>query len=201
MGRWQPDSRGRLYEAALDLFERQGFDQTTAAQIAARAGVTERTFFRQFIDKREVLFGGSAVLGARLVTAVLDAPPNDPPLAAVARGLAAAVAMLGASRKDLVRRRQAVIEANPELRERDTSKVAGYATAIAAALETRGVNRLAASLAAETGAAVLRVALAQWTADGDERDLATIVGDTFVELRTVTTAELNNVFDSQASDD
>ena len=86
------------------------------------------------------------------------------------------------------------------MRERDTSKVAGHATAIAAALETRGVNRLAASLAAETGAAVLRVALAQWTADDDERDLATIVGDAFVELRAVATADLNGVFDSQTSD-
>lgn len=200
MGRWQPDSRGRLYEAALDLFEHQGFDQTTAAQIAAQAGVTERTFFRQFSDKREVLFGGSAVLGARLVAAVLDAPPDDPPLAAVARGLAAAAAMLGASRKDLVRRRQAIIEANPELRERDRSKLADYATALATALETRGVNRLSASLTAETGTAVLRVALAQWTANHEERDLAAIVGDTFVELRVVATADLN-VFDSPAADD
>ena len=200
MGRWQPDSRGRLYEAALDLFERQGFDQTTAAQIAAQAGVTERTFFRQFSDKREVLFGGSAVLGARLVAAVLDAPPDDPPLAEVARGLAAAVAMIGASRKDFVRRRQAVIEANPELRERDRSKMADYAAAIGAALETRGVTRLPANLAAQMGVAVFRVAFALWTAE-DDRDLATIVRDAFAELRVVTDADLEDLFLAPPSPD
>ena len=185
----------------MALFEQQGFDQTTATQIAQRAGVTERTFFRQFKDKREVLFGGSAVLSERLVAAVLDAPTHDPPLTAVARGLASAVEMLGASRKDLVRRRRAVIEANPELSERDRSKLADYASAISAALESRGVSQLSASLAAETGATVLRVALAQWTADGEDRDLATIVRDAMAELRAVTTADLTGAFDQRPSGD
>ncbi len=74
MGRWQPDSRGRLQEAALALYSERGFDQTTAAQIAARAGLTERTFFRHFADKREVLFGGSALLQERIVAGVAGAP-------------------------------------------------------------------------------------------------------------------------------
>ena len=74
MGRWQPDSRGRLQEAALALYSERGFDQTTAAQIAARAGLTERTFFRHFADKREVLFGGSALLEERIVAGVAGAP-------------------------------------------------------------------------------------------------------------------------------
>ena len=83
MGRWEPDSRGRLQEAALALYSERGFDQTTAAQIAARAGLTERTFFRHFADKREVLFGGSALLQERIVAGVAEAPPEDGPLDAV----------------------------------------------------------------------------------------------------------------------
>src|SRR5215472_17160565 len=86
MGRWQPDSRGRLQEAALTLFAERGFDQTTAAEIAPRAGVTERTFFRHFADKREVLFGGSALLQERIVAGVAGAPEGCGPLDAVARG-------------------------------------------------------------------------------------------------------------------
>src|SRR6516165_3132694 len=140
LGRWQPDSRGRLQEAALALYAEQGFDQTTAAEIAARAGVTERTFFRHFADKREVLFGGSAILGERIVTGVAGAPATDGPLDAVARGLDAAAAMLGEFRRDLSRQRYAVIAANPELRERELAKMAAYAAAVAGALRERGVG-------------------------------------------------------------
>ena len=127
MGRWEPDSRGRLQEAALALYSERGFDQTTAAQIAARAGLTERTFFRHFADKREVLFGGSALLQERIVAGVAGAPPEDGPLDAVDRGLGAAAAMLGEFRRDLSQQRQAVIAANPELRERELAKLADYA--------------------------------------------------------------------------
>ncbi len=95
MGRWQPDSRGRLQEAALALYSERGFDQTTAAQIAERAGLTERTFFRHFADKREVLFGGSALLKDRIVNGVAGAPATDGALDAVSAGLDAAAAMLG----------------------------------------------------------------------------------------------------------
>ena len=77
MGRWEPDSRGRLQEAALALYSERGFDQTTAAEIAARAGVTERTFFRHFADKREVLFGGSAILKERILAGVVGAPKAE----------------------------------------------------------------------------------------------------------------------------
>ena len=116
MGRWKPDSRGRLHEAALALYSERGFDQTTAAQIAEQAGLTERTFFRYFADKREVLFGGSALLQERIVAGVVDAPATDGPLDAVAGGLDAAAAMLGEGRRDLTRQRYEVIAANPELR-------------------------------------------------------------------------------------
>jgi AcrR family transcriptional regulator len=183
MGRWQPDSRGRLQEAALALFAARGFDRTTAAEIAVRAGLTERTFFRHFADKREVLFGGSALLQERIVAGVAGAPAADGPLDAVSRGLAAAATMLGEFRRDLSRQRQAVIAANPELRERELAKLADYAGAVAAALRQRGVSEPQATLAAEAGMTVLRVAIQRWANGDDGRDLATIMRDSVGELR------------------
>jgi len=188
VGRWQPDSRGRLQEAALTLYAQQGFDQTTAAQIADRAGLTERTFFRYFSDKREVLFGGAAELKERIVTGVADAPGTDGPLDAIARGLDAAAAMLGASRRDLARQRQAVMEANPELRERELAKLSDYAVAVAATLRQRGVREPQATLAAEAGMTVLRVGLQRWANGEDERDLTSVMRDAVAELRAVTAA-------------
>src|SRR5271168_94522 len=185
MGRWQPDSRGRLQEAALALYSERGFGQTTAAQIAERAGLTERTFFRHFADKREVLFGGSAILKDRILTGVVDAPPGDGPLDAVSCGLGAAAEMLGESRRDLSRQRQAVISANPELRERELAKLADYAAAVSAALRHRGVSEPQATLAAEAGMTVLRVAIQQWANGDDERDLAAIMRHSVAELRAV----------------
>jgi AcrR family transcriptional regulator len=183
MGRWEPDSRGRLQEAALALYAERGFDQTTAAQIADRAGVTERTFFRHFADKREVLFGGSALLQERIVAGVAGAPAADGPLDAVARGLEAAAAMLGEFRRDLSRQRQAVIAANPELRERELTKLADYAAAVAAALRQRGVTEPQATLAAEAGMTVLRIALQRWASGGESQDLAATMRDAIAELR------------------
>jgi AcrR family transcriptional regulator len=185
MGRWQPDSRGRLQEAALALYSEHGFDQTTAAQIAARAGVTERTFFRHFADKREVLFGGSSLLQQRILAGVAEAASEAGPLDAVANGLAAASDMLGQSRRDLTRQRQAVIAANPELRERELAKLSDYALSVAAALHQRGVNDLQATMAAETGMTVFRLAMERWTQASDERDLADVMVESMAELRAV----------------
>jgi AcrR family transcriptional regulator len=189
MGRWQPDSRGRLQEAALALYSERGFDQTTAAQIAARAGLTERTFFRHFADKREVLFGGSALLQERILAGVSGAPPQDGPLDAVACGLAAAAAMLGESRRDLTRLRYEVIAANPGLRERELTKLADYATAVAKALHERGVGEPQASLAAEAGMTVLRVAVKRWSSGEDDRDLGDVMRDSMAGLRAVASGD------------
>ena len=188
MGRWEPDSRGRLQEAALALYSEQGFDQTTAAQIAARAGLTERTFFRHFADKREVLFGGSALLQERIVAGVAGTPAADGPLDAVSRGLDAAASMLGQFRRDLSSQRQAVIAANPELRERELSKLADYAAAVAAVLRQRSVNEPQATLAAETGMTVLRVAVERWASGDEGQDLAAIMRDSVAELRAMATS-------------
>jgi AcrR family transcriptional regulator len=186
MGRWEPDSRGRLQEAALALFSERGFDQTTAAQIAARVGVTERTFFRHFTDKREVLFGGFEILKERIVSGVAGAPPGIKPMEAVARGLDAAAAMLGETRRDLAAQRQAVVASNPELRERELAKLADYAAAVTAILRQRGVDELQATLAAEAGMSVLRVAIERWANSDDDQSLSVIMKASMTELRAVT---------------
>ncbi len=189
MGRWEPDSRGRLQEAALALFEERGFDQTTAAEIAARAGLTERTFFRHFADKREVLFGGSELLGERIVAAVAEAPEGRTPLEAVALGLDTAAVLLGEARRDMAAQRHAVIAANPELRERELAKLANYAAAVAATLRQRGVGQMPSILAAEAGMTVLRVAVERWASNDDHRDLGTIMRDAMAELRAIAAGE------------
>src|ERR1700741_994665 len=112
MGRWEPNARGRLEQAAWELYRERGFDNTTVEEIAARAGLTERTFFRYFADKREVLFGGAHDLQEFLVAHVLDAPASLPPLEAIATAYMAAGDDIFESRRDFSRARQAIIVAN-----------------------------------------------------------------------------------------
>ncbi|WP_326594566.1 TetR family transcriptional regulator [Streptomyces sp. NBC_01803] len=182
MGRWEPDARGRLEQAALDLFGERGFEQTTVKEIAARAGLTERTFFRHFADKREVLFPQGNPLREVLVTALAASPATAAPFEAVSAALQSASALVG-ERGEAARKRQAVIAASPELRERELIKLASLAAALADALRRRGVADPAASLAAETGVAVFRIAFGRWATEGDGRDLPHLVRDTLDELR------------------
>jgi AcrR family transcriptional regulator len=187
MSRWEPNARGRLERAALELFVERGFEQTTVAEIAQRAGLTERTFFRHFADKREVLFAGAAGLQEFLVRAVAQAPDSAAPLDAVADGLQAAAALLQ-ERGDYPRQRQLVIAANAELQERELIKLAALAAAMAAALRERGVPEPTASLAAEAGIAVFRIAFERWTADDCRPELAKLIQDSLDKLRAVTGA-------------
>jgi AcrR family transcriptional regulator len=160
MGRWEPDARGRLMKAAMELYTEHGFEPTTVADIAAKAGLTERTFFRHFADKREVLFAGSAHLQALMVGAVAAAPKSVAPIEAVAAGVEAAAGVL--RDRTYSRSRQKLIETHPALRERELIKMASLASAFAAALRKRGVNEPAASLTAEAGIAVFRIAFERW---------------------------------------
>lgn len=186
VARWTPDSRGRLQEAALNLYAKRGFDQTTAAQIAQRAGLTERTFFRHFADKREVLFGGFDMLREQIVAGVAAAPKADAPMKAIASGLDAAAEILGEGRRDLARTRLCVIAESPELRERELAKFAECAAAVAAVLHGRGVGKAQATMAAEAAMSVLRVALQHWAEDTDDGPgLPTVVRKTLKKLRTV----------------
>jgi AcrR family transcriptional regulator len=185
MARWKPNPRSRLEKAALQLYRERGFAQTTVAEIAERAGLTERTFFRYFADKREVLFSGSDALRQRLVSALDDAPPSLPAIEAVAAAVKSA-ADLFEERRDFARRRQAVISENPELQERERVKLAMLASALADGLRRRGVADLAATLAAEMGITVLRIAFERWITDtNDKRTLAQIMQESFNELKLV----------------
>ena len=188
MGRWEPDARGRLEEAALALYGERGFERTTVAEIAARAGLTERTFFRHFADKREVLFAGSPVLQGLLVSTLSAAPEHTAPIDAVAKAVAAAGAALQ-ERHDHARRRQAVIAANAELRERELIKLASLSAALADTLRGRGVRDPAASLAAEAGIAVFRVAFERWIGEPGRPDLPSLIRESFGELRAMTAGE------------
>jgi AcrR family transcriptional regulator len=185
MSRWEPNARGRLAQAALKLYGERGFEQTTAAEIAARAGLTERTFFRHFADKREVLFWGAAELQDRLVNAVVSAPEPAAPIDAIAAALAAA-AELFQGRREGSRQRQAIITANAELRERELIKLATLAAALAGALRSRGTGEPAASLAAEAGIGVFKVAFERWVCDSAPDDLALIMRESLDQLKTVT---------------
>lgn len=186
MARWRSGSEARLAEAALDLFIDQGYEQTTVSEIAGRAGLTERTFYRYFADKREVLFGGRDGLERELVHVIAGLPASIAPLDAIAVALDHVATHYFADRGPVALKRQAVIEANPDLQERELLKMASLAAAIGRTLHDRGVSEPAASLAAEAGVAVFRIAFSQWVAPGNERALSDLIRSTLADLRTVT---------------
>jgi AcrR family transcriptional regulator len=182
MSRWEPNARGRLEQAALDLYQERGFEQTMVTEIAERAGLTERTFFRYFADKREVLFGGQDMLRTIYVSTIEAAPASATPLDAVAAALEAATPVFR-ERHELVRQRQAVIAANPELQEREMLKRAALTSAMADALRSRGVSDLAASIAAEVGAITFKIAFGHWVSEPDEQDLSRLIRASLDQLK------------------
>ncbi|ROS75436.1 TetR family transcriptional regulator [Cellulomonas sp. PhB143] len=163
MARWEPDAGGRLARAALDLYIEHGFERTTVAEIAERAGLTERTFFRYFADKREVLFDGSSLLERTVVESIGAAPDDAGPLDAVGPAVVRAGAVLD-ERREHARRRATVVAANQSLQERELLKMAALTEAAAEALRGRGVDDLPARLAAATGVAAFSAAFARWVA-------------------------------------
>jgi AcrR family transcriptional regulator len=185
MARWKPGAEGRLSEAAMELFDERGFEATTVADIAERAGLTKRTFFRYFGDKREVLFSGSEALRDAFVGAIATAPAEAAPLDAIAAGLDAMADLFETIGGDGPRKRQAIIAANQELQERELIKLIGFAAAGAAALRERGVAEPAASLAAEAGIAVLRVAFEQWVEGPKGQDIHKLIRDSLAEMKAV----------------
>ena len=189
MGRWEPNARGRLAQAAMTLYAEQGFEQTTVAEIAARAGLTERTFFRHFADKREVLFYGMDMARDLLTRTIAEAPASATPMEAIGAALQALAAVFQEN-PERVRLRDAIVSANAELRERELSKLEAFAAAVADALRDRGIPGLTASLAAETGIAVFKVAFARWISERGEPDLPGILGESMAELTGVFTDRL-----------
>jgi AcrR family transcriptional regulator len=186
MSRWEPNARGRLEQAALALYGERGFEQTTVAEIAKRAGLTERTFFRYFSDKREVLFAGSRMLQDALTKAVADTPESTTPIDTVTNALTA-VSALFAERHESARQRQGVISANAELRERELIKLATLSATLADALRERGVADPAATLAAEAGIAAFTVAFQRWITESGQPDLPRLTRESIDDLRAVTT--------------
>jgi len=187
MSRWQPDARGRLERAAMELYRERGFEQTTVAEIAKRAGLTERTFFRYFADKREVLFWGAGELQDFMVSALASAPDSATPIEAVAAAIQGAAVLLEQRPIEYARQRRSIIAAHAELQERELIKLASLAAALADTLRRRGVKDPAASLAAEAGIAVFKIAFEAWTGETSQRDFPELIRESFDELRAVTT--------------
>jgi AcrR family transcriptional regulator len=186
---WVPrsgaDARRRLQQAALDLYRERGFDQTTAADIAARAGVNERTFFRHFPDKREVLFDGEADLRAALTQYVAEAPDDLPPFQVLLHAFRRAGRILEENLPFSAPRLQ-LIAATPALRERDLAKAAAMADTIAEALHRRGVPDRLAHLTAQVGWAAFHHAAENWI-DNPTAGLDSYLQEAFNDLHELCT--------------
>jgi AcrR family transcriptional regulator len=182
VSRWQPDARQRLERAAIELFVQQGFAATTVPQITARAGLTTRTFFRHFADKREVLFGGAEIpaLATRLIA---EAPPSLDPLTLIVSGLETVAETRFEGRREDIRERRDIIRSDEGLRERDLHKRAAVRDAIKAGLVGRGTGTTTATLLAEISVTVLYVALDEWLDQDGDRTLAEIILEVLAELR------------------
>ena len=187
MGRWQPDARARLQEAALALYGERGYEETTVAEIAERAGLTKRTFFRHFADKREVLFWGSELLEQQMVAAIEAAPASASALGLIGAALDAA-ALRFEEVREFAGPRHRIIASSRELQERELIKAASLAAAMARALRARGLSDTAATLTALTGTTIMHVAFEQWVNDRDKTPFAQIAGDALAQLREICAA-------------
>ncbi|HVZ33205.1 MAG TPA: TetR family transcriptional regulator, partial [Polyangiaceae bacterium] len=186
MARWDPDARGRLEKAAMELFRERGYDRTTVEDVARRAGLTERTFFRYFADKREVLFSGAKELEQLIVDGVANAPAEARPLAAVVSAIERACTHLEERRDiEFARARYDLIVKHAEVQERELIKLAALSSAITGALRARGVDEPAASLAAQMGMGIFKVAFERWIAEKKPQGLAAHVRPTLAALRAV----------------
>jgi AcrR family transcriptional regulator len=183
MARWEPNARERLERAALALFAENGYDATTVAQIADRAGLTKSTFFRHFADKREVLFGGQERLTEAFTTAIGAAPPSATATDCLAAALEAVEVVFTPQRHEIAHQRQAVIEAHSELQERELLKMARLGLAVADALRARGADGITARLAAEVGMLAFSTAFARWAAPGNEEPFPPIAHAALRELQ------------------
>lgn len=183
MPRWEPDASERLRAAAIELFAEVGFERTTVAEISRRAGLTQRSFFNHYSDKREVLFGLSAQYQQVVVDEIAARADGARPLDSVVGALGVAAGLLFEGRRDEIARRQAIIAANPELQEREMRKGALLTDAVASALQARGVEEEAASLAASAGMLVQQSALRRWLEPGERRTLGECLVHALASLR------------------
>ena len=190
MAAWADGSRTRgrgCRQAALALYGERGYEQTTVAEIAERAGLTKRTFFRYFTDKREVLFWGSELLEQQMVAAIEAAPASASALGMIGAALDAAAVRFEEVR-EFAGPRHRIIASSRELQERELIKAASLAAAMARALRARGLGDTAATLAALTGTTVMHVAFEQWVNDPDQAPFAQIARDALAQLREIAAA-------------
>lgn len=185
MSRWQPNARDRLQQAALDLFVEVGFADATVPQITARAGLTTRTFFRHFADKREVLFAAEGELPALVAQLMSEAPATLTPWAFIERGLLAVALTRFEGNVDYLRTRRAVIQADEGLRERELRKNSVLADAVRRELLERGIDELTATLTAQLAVTVLGVSLDRWLDQHGEPPLTEVIRDSLRVLRRV----------------
>lgn len=187
MGRWQPDARDRLERAALELFAEQGFAATSVPQITHRAGLTTRTFFRHFADKRDVLFAGAEHIPALVAELMAAAPAGLSPMALIEQGLHVLAATAFEGRLDQLRTRRAIIDADESLRERELRKLSVLADVIARGFQNRGVDKLTCLVAARIGVSIFHVAVSRWLDQDGVGPLDGFVGEALGALRSVTT--------------
>lgn len=186
MSRWKPNARERLERAALELFVEQGFAGTTVPQITARAGLTTRTFFRYFADKREVLFASEEEFPALVARVMAQAPASLSPMMVIVQGFETVAVTLFEGRREELRTRRAVIQSDEGLRERELRKLSALSEVVSQGFRDRGFDELTSTLAAEIGMTVFRVAISRWLDQEDEQPLTELVFDTLSALRSVT---------------
>jgi AcrR family transcriptional regulator len=176
MARWEPNTRGRLLHAAVELFAERGYEDTTAAQIADRANVTRTTLFRHFADKREIVFQGQDELVALAVDGVGAAPERSTPFEVLRAGVLPLCGVHADDRRELRQRLVTVIPASLELRERAVFKRSAVTDALHGALTARLGDARQGGVLADLGVRAYYDGYAAWI-DADEREpLAEIVG-------------------------
>lgn len=185
MGRWQAGARKRLEQAALELFLEQGFAETTVPEITALAGLTTRTFFRHFADKREVLFADEEELPALVERLIAEAPVSLGPMAVIAHGLKPFAETVFEGRLESLRTRHAIISADEGLRERELRKLDILSRAISQGFLSRGADELTSTLAAKLAMTIFNVASMRWLEGDNERGLSEIVAEVFTALRLI----------------
>ncbi|BBA95624.1 putative TetR family transcriptional regulator [Actinacidiphila reveromycinica] len=188
MARWEPNAAERLAHAALELFAERGYDDTTVIDIARRAGLGKSTFFRHFQDKREVLFGRGSVDGL-ITEAIAAAPETAAPLDLVAHALdALGGEVFTAERREFAARRQVVIAANPELREREALKNLALVVSMADALRRRGVPEVTARVSADLGALASAIAFERWSGKTSGEDFRVLARQALADVRACASA-------------
>lgn len=183
VSRWAPDARERLESAALDLFVKDGYEETTVAQIAERAGLNRATFFRHFAEKREVLFGGEDVLAGLFADAIRAASPNATLTECLRAAFTAADVAMTPQQRAKAAQRVLVVAANSELQERGLLKHARIAGSMSAALRERGIDELSARLGAEVGMLAFTIAVERWMESADDEPFSPHADAALSELR------------------